>query len=85
MSDKDNGGSAFPLNASDAWGGPVAGMTLRDWFAGQAIANFAICTGKAEEYELTAWFGPHRTGITRAEIVAKQAYAYADAMLEVRK
>lgn len=35
MSDKSNdGGPAFP------WGGEVCGgMTLRDWFAGQAIAG----------------------------------------------
>jgi hypothetical protein len=61
------------------------GISLRDWFAGQALANPAICNGDAQEWEIKRWFGPHRTGITRAEIVAKQAGEYADAMIAARK
>ena len=57
------------------------GISLRDWFAGQALANPAICNGDAQKWEIKRWFGPHRTGITRAEIVAKQAWEYADAMI----
>lgn len=68
---------AFPLSTTNP------GMTLRDYFAGQALANPVICTGKAEEYQLERWFGG-RGGITAAEIVAKQAATYADAMLSER-
>lgn len=58
-------------------------MSLRDWFAGQALANPNICTGQAKDYELQLWFGD-RYGITHEEIVAKQARIYADAMLKER-
>lgn len=84
----DNGGPAFP---ETRYGGhsnrhPVdqePGMTLRDWFAGQALAS-----GKAREtlpdYDLDALFGRLRTGIRREEILAAEAYRIADAMLAER-
>lgn len=34
---KDTGGPAFPF--SELNGGDYSGMTLRDWFAGQALAG----------------------------------------------
>ena len=37
MSDKPNNPSAFPQSVSPS--GPFGGMTLRDWFAGQALAT----------------------------------------------
>lgn len=87
---KDTGGLAFPKQARfHAKDGTLAepaqtGMTLRDYFAAQALANSVICTGRAEDYELTAWFGRHAAGITRAEIVAAQAHEHADAMIARR-
>jgi hypothetical protein len=36
----DDGGPAFPNN--DAHGCAYAGMTLRDWFAGQALAGLMV-------------------------------------------
>ena len=63
---------------------PDYGMTLRDWFAGQALANPSISTGTAPDYLLRRWFG-ERGGIMPWEIAAKQAGEYADAMLEARK
>jgi hypothetical protein len=60
------------------------GMTLRDWFAGQALANAAICDGKASDWQTAAWFGKYASGITKAQIVSKQAAEYADAMLVER-
>ncbi|MFG1429295.1 hypothetical protein [Roseixanthobacter glucoisosaccharinicivorans] len=74
MSKINDGGPAFP-NPADA-----AGMSLRDWFAGQALSNAAICTGSAPEYQLIAWFGDRRD-ITRKEIVSAQAFSAADAMI----
>lgn len=76
-------GSVFTGTAIPPKTDYVAGILLRDWFAGQALANSAICTGSAPNYELDRWFGG-RGGITKAEIVALQAGQYADAMLAER-
>ncbi len=55
-----DGGAAFP------WGASIrGGMTLRDWFAGQALAGLLAA-------------GPH--DCTTAEI-ASDAYRHADSML----
>lgn len=88
MNKINDGGPAFPHNeknddGSHHWTCP--GMTLRDWFAGKALANPTICTGSASEWELKSWFGPNRSNITREEIISKQAYRYADAMLAARE
>lgn len=79
---------AFPhrwpvMESGDVVNYDYHGMTLRDWFAGQALTNSVICTGHATEWELRAWFGG-RGGIRRDEIVARQAFAYADAILAAR-
>lgn len=72
MAEKEDGGSAFPL--LDHNGHTLVcrefGMTLRDWFAGQALARIA------ESYQGKA-FSPNG--------IAKSAYTFADAMLEARK
>lgn len=42
MSARDDGGPAFPLQSIGPDFAPgYAGMTLRDWFAGQALAGLA--------------------------------------------
>jgi hypothetical protein len=84
MSDThDNGGPAFPrtgfLSTMETPQGliaqyenkPEAGMTLRDWFAGQAIGFIAMQPVGAKN-------------LTYAS-TARDAYAYADAMLAARK
>ena len=75
MSDtKDNGGTAFPGPSFTRTGHPNGhsmGMSLRDWFAGQALAGLV----RSEQPEgFPAWVGH-----------ALDAYALADAMLEARK
>lgn len=43
MSEHDNGGPAFPRTVQ-AWNGNLTahdGMTLRDWFAGQALVGLS--------------------------------------------
>lgn len=65
----DDGGSAFPLQA-DSYA-PEFGMSLRDYFAGQALA------GLMSIYEYTEHCGE--------STIADLAYAQADAMLEVRR
>lgn len=77
MSEKDNGGPAFPHLRR--YVGPdtyeslsEGGMTLRDWFAGQALVTVT-----------RTW--PPVSHDNYAAIVARQAYAIADEMMEARK
>ncbi len=67
MSERDNGGPAFPMapDVSGHW----SGMTLRDWFAGQALAGMLT----------------NPDDLHGAADAAKIAYAMADAMLEARE
>ncbi len=61
------GGPAFPVNAGDV---QFKGMSLRDWFAGQALAIWCA----SDEWEPNSF-----------ETMAKEAYSLADAMLAARK
>jgi hypothetical protein len=66
MTDNPN---AFPTNDITPC---HPGMTLRDWFAGQALAG--ICSSTTDEFrDTTDW-----------SIEASDAYRAADAMLEAR-
>lgn len=77
MSDeRDDGGPAFPTTKPlDGWGDPNRGMSLRDWFAGQALIGL-----------LSATSHPKSTGPSQepAEVYALNAYILADAMLAER-
>jgi hypothetical protein len=82
MSTPKDGGPAFPFafQELDAQGRPRTeqivnpGMTLRDYFAGQALAGIV---GKAQMA---------RMALSRVEQeVAADAYSYADAMLAGRE
>jgi|DEB0MinimDraft_3_1074331.scaffolds.fasta_scaffold102566_1 hypothetical protein len=67
MSDKDNGGPAFAHGDPHHGGDP--GMTLRDWFAGQALSGMSAnpeIYGKPSTY-------------------AADAYKCADEMLAARR
>lgn len=83
MSTIEDGGSAFPQFTTERSRMGDEGMTLCDWFAGQAIAG-GIARTTMPEYELGVIFGKHRTGITREEILAADAYRIADAMIALR-
>lgn len=71
--------SAFPQHPSAmvagerVWGEP--GMTLRDWFAGQALAGILANP---------ALSNPDLTGDTSSAVFAEVAYDAADAMLAAR-
>ncbi len=71
MSERDNGGPAFPIAGSER-GPERAGTSLRDWVAGQALTGFLQAAG-ADAINL---YPPS---------MAKRFYDYADAMLEARK
>ena len=68
MNTKYSGGSAFPRECR-VGSQPQDGMTLRDWFAGQALA----------------WAGHNNWTSASPEHMAARAYQMADAMLEARK
>ena len=70
MSAINDGGPAFPVNPHPNIHGGADGMTLRDWFAGQA-----------SESDVMHWRNTVGIGCTRE--MAK--YAYADAMLAAQK
>lgn len=78
MEAKDSGGPAYPspndvqVGQFQSAGHP--GMTLRDWFAGQALTAVSI---QAFDDELTVE--------QNARVAAVWAYTVADAMLEARK
>jgi hypothetical protein len=67
---KNDGGPAFPIETTATPYAP--GMSLRDWFAGQALAGImSNCTGDGR----TTWL---------PESAAFHAYSVADAMLKAR-
>lgn len=69
MTKIDDGGPAFPTDGRIQHGTPYDGMSLRDHFAGQALAESTRDIWANHKYE----------------DVAKRAYAIADAMIAARK
>ncbi len=93
MSDEvKDGGPAFPTEGysfEEDMDIVHPGMSLRDWFAGQALPQAILDydrqtrTGPAQgDYVL-----PYTTKAigTREDIIARQAYRYADALLTARQ
>jgi len=68
---KHDGGAAFPCpDEGQGWGS--AGMSLRDWFAGQIAAGMAAHSGTAG-----ISYGPGE--------IAGRSYEVADALLKARE
>lgn len=67
-----NGGPEFPALCAD--GAIKEGMSLRDWFAGQALAGI-----------IASYANPGAVEMPESEFAARKAYAYAAAMLAARK
>jgi len=78
----NDGGPAFPCEEQIRCNGEVidflkfTGMSLRDWFAGQAIGHIA-------NYSMTN--GWARSGPEWRDAAASEAYKFADAMLKARE
>lgn len=72
MSDKDNGGRAFPQCSYNMKGGydTTGGMTLRDYFAAKAMQGVLS--------------NPNCPMQISDDVLATQAYDLADAMLKER-
>lgn len=76
MSKIEDGGSAFPIEGGEMSGlHSDPGMSLRDWFAGQALAGQWV----GRESDFIALTAP------TALNVAESAYRIADAMIAARK
>lgn len=78
MSKINDGGLAFPFQVSNGpdMHEPSYGMSLRDWFAGQALSGIAgsVCSDGSDFIHAG---GP--------AVAARWAYSFADAMLAVRE
>ncbi len=69
MTDKNNGGPAFPLQSISPEHIPgYSGMTLRDYFAAKAMQGFAACD--------IDW--------SSTDAMAAAAYRWADTMIAAR-
>lgn len=79
---KDTGGPAFPHMMAVGHRDYAEGLTLRDWFAGQALSAMI---SKSPFFDTKGENGKKMTDILqfRADIAAS-AYQYADAMLAER-
>ena len=75
-----DGGPAFPLTVKylDGSGRMMPGMSLRDWFAGQAISGLVM---RAQPDELQQVMNGTRV----PNLLANGAYAIADALLASRE
>lgn len=80
MTKIDDGGPAFPF-ADDATTSN-AGTTLRDWFAGQALAALIA---KAPFFDREGEFGKPVDMLQFKADMAESAYGYANAMIAARK
>jgi len=71
---------AFPNTGYEAWGPEASpGMTLRDWFASQALASTLSNIEEQVFIDLTA------PDSRACRVFARVAYAVADAMLAERE
>lgn len=74
MTQKDNGGAEFPYGNWEQGG--ESGVTLRDWFAGQALTGIV-----GVNYD---WFTSGTETGSRTHEAAAFAYSLADALLAAR-
>ena len=85
MTARTDGGPAFPTHPalySSADAGLAQGMSLRDWFAGQALLDVSGTNPNlpGDPADTTEWPKPMQLARRRA----RWAYIQADAMLEKR-
>lgn len=73
MSKTRDGGPAFP--SAEEW--VTVGMSLRDWFAGQALMAFRI--------QFPSTLGPQDQAKKAAVMSAEYAYILADSMIAERE
>ncbi len=87
MGKQGDGGSAFPNRCDfckdgDAdCGAQTPGMSLHDWFTGQALKGIVSGVWSNPNCAQAVVILAEKAGVTPEEHVAKKALAYADAML----
>lgn len=92
---KNTGGAAFPAwdmtfnqNPDLFSAGTSEGMTLRDWFAGQAmvgiLGNLAIADKRLAIMQ-REYFLEQYGNVKECDAVAMESYKMADAMLKARE
>lgn len=69
----ETGGPAFPATEANGLNSPAWGMTLRDYFAAQALAGIEASQGNDGNF------------ISKVELVALRSYELADAMIRARE
>jgi len=96
---KNDGGPAFPFSTRDLDGTQMigvqySGMSLRDWFAGQALVGLiegydheARCASANKNQRTGLDDNPHQddSDATYASQLAGEAYILADALLKARE
>jgi len=83
MSTKVDGNAAFPMPASEnnrEW----YGISLRDYFAAGFAASQTIMTSADTSLVNPQYLDPRSHGLTVAQVIAKNSYELADAMLAER-
>lgn len=91
---RDDGGTAFPVEGMRGLPGSSgqqvqmvisSGMSLRDYFAGEAMQGYLSGLSSSTEMTSLAAGNARDRGMTADQYIAKHSYALADAMLEARK
>lgn len=76
----NDGGPAFPVGTEIYQGAGLSGMTLRDWFAGQALAGYL-----SNRVSMTAAIAESREkNIQFPTYMARLSYEMAGAMIATR-
>lgn len=90
---KNDGGPAYPTGLTPGHYSQE-GMSLRDWFAGRALPQAVMDYGEPSHQSSAGQRRDRGNPVlpwsaqaigTREEIIARQAYRYADAMLAARE
>lgn len=83
---KNNGGSAFPATEANYHNENMRGdgMSLRDYFAAGFAATQVTTTSADTSLVNPQYLDPRSNGLTVAQVIAKNSYALADAMLAER-
>ncbi len=80
MSEKNNGGPAFPIGSTpEEWGN---GMTLRDYFAAKAMQgelSASVCTDEKSDYGI-----PLNVSDEKLDRMTRHWFRIADSMLRAR-
>jgi len=79
----NDGGAAFPV-PNDAYNNGMEGMSLRDWFAGQALVG-ELASSSTQEAVMATAQAAFASGRSAVQQVAFNCYEMADAMLAARE